>query len=50
MVQKKSNGALKRNRNVKKKLPEAISALKKKTLPMCPSAQGTDAACGDCEE
>ena len=33
MVKKKSNGVLKRNRNVKKKLPKAKSALKKKTLP-----------------
>ena len=34
MVKKKSNGVLKRNRNVKKKLPKAKSALKKKTLPV----------------
>ena len=33
MVKKKSNGALKRSRNVKKKLPKANSALKKKTPP-----------------
>ena len=32
-MKKKSNGALKRSRNVKKKLPKANSALKKKTPP-----------------
>lgn len=33
MVKKKSNGALKRSRTVKRKLPKANSALKKKTSP-----------------